>query len=323
MALTRPRFTPEHVTNEIEKKLPPGIAGRRIVLIDQDMKIDRNDIEAIDVRSVSPRSLSGSTIVSALYAVDQDDAGLPFINWLIERGVKFMPILAAEPAHWVHKDIDAKTAIDSEHDFQSAEKFDKFDFGYGDAENICQALSATKRVTGALVEVGCFRGSSGSVALKYMQETGIYRPSYFFDVFDGFTYDAAKASTDAFWTGSHGTEGMDAVAARLKRFDQPKLGRPVNVFKHNIVTDDLPPEIASIAVANLDVDQLEAVYAGLVKLAPRMAVGGILIVEDPGHTPLLIGAEAALAMFMVTPIAQDFTKIYMRSGQFFLIRVSD
>lgn len=221
----------------------------------------------------------------------------------------------------MHKDYRARSAIESEWSFQREAQFDKFDFGYGDAENICQALQTTRSLAGAYVEVGCFRGSSGRIALRYMQEAHIYRPSYFLDVFEGFTYPAAQASADAIWANSHATEGIEVVSGRLKEFEQPLLGRTVHVVTNNIITDELPSEIDSIAVANLDVDQLEAVYAGLVKLAPKIAIGGILIVEDPGHTPLLIGAQAALDIFIASEIAEKFLSIYMHSGQYFLVRI--
>jgi hypothetical protein len=59
-----------------------------------------------------------------------------------------------------------------------------------------------------------------------MQETGIYRPSYFFDVFDGFNYEEAISSPDAIWARTHVVdEGMDAVVKRLKRFERVALGR--------------------------------------------------------------------------------------------------
>ncbi len=153
-----------------------------------------------------------------------------------------------------------------------------------------------------------------------MQELGIYRPSYFFDVFDGFNYEEAKSSSDALWFGSHVTHGQSVVAERLQSFDLPGLGRPVIVQKNNIITDDLPPEITKIAVANLDVDILEGVYHGLVRLAPLIVPGGILIVEDTGHTPALAGAALAVELFQQTPIARQFTSIYMASGQLFLLR---
>jgi hypothetical protein len=153
-----------------------------------------------------------------------------------------------------------------------------------------------------------------------MQEAGIFRPSYFLDVFEGFTYEAARTSPDTTWKGTHQSDGIETVAARLQRFARPELGRPVHIVKNNIITEPLPAGIQQIAVANLDVDLLEAVYHGLLQLAPHIAIGGILIVEDPGHTPLLIGAHAALEMFQRTALARDFVPIYMRSGQTILVR---
>ena len=319
MKFSAPRFGLELIDQEIEAHLSKK-SGRRIVLTDQNFTTQHQDVEVVDARRTRPEDLAEAPPTHVLYAVDQDDLGLPFILWLVEHNIKFKPIWTALPARWIHKDTRARTTIESEYHFQRSAGFAKFDYGYGDAENICQALGATKELDGAYVEVGCFKGSSGGVALKYMQEAGIYRPSYFLDVFEGFTYPEARSSTDTVWKDSHWTEGLEVVANRLKRFEHRLLGRPVNVLKNNIITDELPPEIERIVVANLDVDQLEAVYWGLVKLAPKIAIGGILIVEDPGHTPLLIGAQAALDIFLRSETARDFLPIYMQSGQYFLVR---
>lgn len=326
MGITSVRVPLDFVESEIERRLV-GKDGRKVVLIDQDFASRHKDIEIIDVRTASLDALSRQPPDHVLYAADQDDVGLPFIMWLVERRIKFYPAYTAAAARYVHTDRHARNAIESEYVFQTAAGFAKFDLdeswpGYGDFENICQALRRTKSLPGAFVEVGCLQGSSGCAALKYMQEAGIFRPSYFLDVFDGFTYETALSSPDAVWAHMCIVEeGPDGVAARLKRFEQAALGRPVHVIKNNIITDELPAEIGEIAVANLDVDQLEAIYAGLNKLAQRIVVGGVLIVEDPGHTPQLIGAVAALEIFLATAPAQDFLPIYMRSGQYFLVRV--
>jgi hypothetical protein len=94
------------------------------------------------------------------------------------------------------------------------------------------------------------------------------------------------------------------------------------VEKNNIISDALPARAVElgIAVANLDVDLHEAVYAGLHKLAPHMVQHGILVVEDPGHTPLLIGAKLVLEKFLAEDAGKQFIPIVMDSGQSFLIR---
>ncbi|HZZ57525.1 MAG TPA: TylF/MycF/NovP-related O-methyltransferase, partial [Opitutaceae bacterium] len=181
--------------------------------------------------------------------------------------------------------------------------------------NLCQALETTRDVPGAVVEIGCFRGSSSSVMLDYAKHTGLDRQFYFFDTFDGFSYEEARASADAMWQGTHATEGQAVVQSRLEAVGYPKL----RVLKANIITDDLPAEIGPIAVANVDVDLYEAVAAGLRKVADRIPSGGIIICEDAGHTPALIGARLALLEFMRSPQGKRFTQVFLASGQAFLI----
>ena len=295
-----------------------------VILVDFPFSMDRPNCEIIDIASsFTPEQLAEYNNPSSqfIYAVDQDDAGTPFVQWLADNSIKFYPVFQASPARYVNKDIRARLAIEEEYIYQTSQQFAKFDFGFGDFENICQALQATRDLDGAYVEVGCFQGSSGGVAMRYMHEAGIFRPAWFLDVFDGFSYDAAETSADAIWNQTHASDGISAVSDRLSRFADPSHGRPVNVRKSNIITDELPAEIGAIAVANLDVDMLEAVHQGLIRLAPRVAVGGILIVEDPGHTPLLVGAQVAFDMFMKLPKARSFVPVYMQSGQYFLIRV--
>src|SRR5579872_4604185 len=232
MTITASRVNPQMIEQEIQRHLRDQ-SGRRMVLVDQDFVTGQLGVEVIDIRRLTAEAIFAQQPPShVLYAVDQDDLGLPIIRWLIEHNIKFRPIWALDPAHWIHKDRHARSTLEQEFAFQKEANFDKFD--YGDFENICQALHITRGVGGAYIEVGCFRGSSGGFALRYMQQVGIYRPCYFLDVFDGFSYDAARKSTDAVWVDTHGTEGIEVVASRLKRFDQPLLGRPVHVTKNNI-----------------------------------------------------------------------------------------
>ena len=322
--LKPPRFSVDLVLKTREEWLSKGDGSHFLILSDLDLPENWENTTIVDVRGSKPLALHNINFVNVyvLYAVDQDDLGVPFIKWLVERRIQFHPIYSFEPGWYINKDLLCRHAIANEFQRQQVERFAKFDSGIGDAENICQALAVTKHLEGVYVEVGCFNGSSGCVALRYMQEAEIYRPSYFFDVFDGFDYEEALKSSDIAWKGTHKSSGQSLVTERLEEFSRPILGRPVHVMKNNIITDIFPQEISQIAVANLDVDMLEAVYHGLLRLAPRIVVGGILIVEDAGHTPALVGAQTALEMFLKTPIAEHFIPLYMRSGQYFLIRIS-
>jgi hypothetical protein len=256
-----------------------------------------------------------------LYAVDQDDIGLPYISLITENKGRYMPVDVYENVPYAKKNVDARQALEEEHATQSAEGFDKFDFGPGDFLNIIQAIELTKGLPGVFVEVGCYNGSSGCAALNYLKRKGVAIDCYFLDVFDGFTYPEAYESADTIWKGSHCTQGYDVVSERLKRYEDDRV--TVSIMKSNIISDELPAAIDEIRVANLDVDLYEAVLAGLRRLAPKMVPGGVLIVEDAGHTPGLIGAALALEEFCATPEAAGFMPpIFMGSGQSFLIKMS-
>lgn len=253
-----------------------------------------------------------------IYACEQDDIGLPFVEYIIEQGGVFEPVFCAEPSNYANTNHIAREALEKEFAYQTAHGFAKWDFGCGDFANITQVLEITRLVPGTFVEIGCFNGSSSCVAMQYMYDANINRSCFFFDVFDGFVYEQAQTSADRIWLGTHQTHGIEAVRCRLNRFQAPERGLSVAVDKLNIITGNLPDSTGKIAVANIDVDMYDAVSAALHKVAPRMEKHGILIVEDPGHTPGLIGARAALVQFLRHD--SNFIPLYMESGQTLLLR---
>jgi hypothetical protein len=255
-----------------------------------------------------------------IYACEADDAGLSFIDAIVSGGGVFLPVSVYTPSKYIHFNTIGRHLICDEFERQTKLGFAKFDFGPSDFINIIQAIDITKNLAGAFVEVGCFRGSSSCIALRYMKECGLRRNCYFLDVFDGFTYDTALKSPDILWIGTHETEGMEVVKQRIKLFENPEAGLHASVVRCDITEEDLPVSINDIALANIDVDQYEAVLIALEKVAMRIVEGGIIIVEDPGHTPALIGSRLALHYFSRTRLGQTFTSVYMESGQTFLIK---
>jgi Macrocin-O-methyltransferase (TylF) len=257
-----------------------------------------------------------------LYAVEHAQDGLALIEWLTDQGFKYRGAGGYDVGGYVHDDRIARETIETallEQTFDGYEKF--WDPGsHQDFVNLTQALYRTRRLTGNVVEVGCFRGSSGSVMLDYAANKNLPpRRFWFFDVFQGFDYDEALASSDATWANSHATEGDAIVRQRLER----KAGaNQVTVKKLNIITDETPDDLGPIVVANIDVDLYEAVLAGLTRIAPLMQIGGIMICEDAGHTPALVGAALALEQFLDSDLGAGFTPVHMTSGQTFLVRHS-
>jgi hypothetical protein len=257
-----------------------------------------------------------------LYAAEHAQDGLALIEWLTDQGIKYRGVGGYNVGGYVHDDRVARETIENallEQTFSGYEKIT--DIGADqDFVNLAQALYRTRRLSGDVVEVGCFRGSSGSVMLDYAAKKDLPpRRFWIFDVFQGFDYDEALASSDATWANTHATEGEAIVRERLER----KAGaNQVTVKKLNIINDEIPDELGPIAVANIDVDLYEAVLAGLTRIAPLMLIGGIMICEDAGHTPALVGAALALEQFLDSDLGAGFTPVHMTSGQTFLIKHS-
>jgi hypothetical protein len=257
-----------------------------------------------------------------LYAVEHAQDGLALIEWLTDQGFKYRGVGGYNVGGYVHDDRVARETIETallEQTFNGYEKIS--DIGaHQDFVNLTQALYRTRRLSGSVVEVGCFRGSSGSVMLDYAANKKLPpRHFWFFDVFQGFDYQEALASSDATWANTHATEGEAIVRQRLA---QKAGANEVTVEKLNIITDDLPDDLGPVVVATIDVDLYEAVLAGLARIAPLMQIGGIMICEDAGHTPALVGAALALEQFLDSDLGSRFTPVHMTSGQTFLIRHS-
>jgi hypothetical protein len=265
-------------------------------------------------------SLEADEVV--IYACTQDDLGLPFIEHLHKTGRKYFPVWSAQPGGYVFTNTTAREVLQAEFEFQQTKGFDKWDFGHRDFTTLIQALDITKNLPGCYLEAGCYRGSSAGAILRYLATTRRPMETFFLDVFEGFQYGESERSADAIWHGTHVTDGVDVVRSRLTPYGEGFPDLKISVEKNNIISDPLPSRVVDlgIAVANLDVDLHEAVYAGLHKIAPHIVRHGILVVEDPGHTPLLIGAKFALEKFLAEEAGRQFIPVVMDSGQSFLIK---
>lgn len=182
-----------------------------------------------------------------------------------------------------------------------------------DYENISQALLATKNLQGAYVEIGVYQGDSARYALNYMKRSSISRNAYFIDAFEGFTHEQAAVSENTGWENTHTDTSMKDVKDYLSGFPGAIL------IKGNIIADDLPAEIDKIALCNIDVDMYEAIKAALYKTCDLITTNGIIIVQDYGGTPALIGAQKAVHEFLEEQ-SDKFISLYMTSRQLFLIK---
>lgn len=262
-----------------------------------------------------------------LYACLKDDFGLPFVDFAYARQLQVRPVCYAAPRDYLWRNTPAMRSIRKEIEHQREAGFLKIDHGIGDFTNLIQAYEATRERPGCIVEVGCFCGSSAGALLAYVrsrqEERGFPEHTFhYMDVFEGFDYPEALTSSDVFWAGTHQTDGYAKVRARILAYGRDVPGMHIEVSRANVISDPIPEAIvrAGVKLANIDVDLYEAVAAGLARYAPLIVPGGIMICEDAGHTPLLIGALKAVEEFMASEAGRDFCRIDLPTGQTFLVK---
>jgi hypothetical protein len=146
-----------------------------------------------------------------------------------------------------------------------------------------------------------------------MKRSSISRDVYFIDTFEGFVYEQAAVSENTGRENTHTDTSMKDVKNYLSDFPG------ANLIKANIITDDLPVEINKIALCNIDVDMYEAIKVALYKTCDLITTNGIIIVQDYGSTPVLIGAQKAVHEFLDEK-SDKFISLYMTSRQLFLIK---
>lgn len=142
------------------------------------------------------------------------------------------------------------------------------------------ALYKTATVNGDVVEVGCNVCGTSALAGQMLQKMGSSRRYVAVDTFGGFvegqyktdeSLGNVKGKLDAF-----GANDMDLARRVLELHNATN----VELLQGDIVA--LPPERlpASVSVCLIDVDLFEPVKVALEKVWPKLAPGGVILVDD-------------------------------------------
>lgn len=311
--LTIDRFSREDLT-ALYSQLKDQFQDRQLFFVtDSNITLNKDGLKEMD-SSVDLSAISIKKRPVFICAFNSDEKMVRFLQKVkqINGAVYFTPTNGYPTARYFHRDDIARSVLIDESNKKDSTKFELADY-----ENILQAIAITKNLPGPYVEIGVFKGDSARLSLNYFKRCGIEKASYFIDTYEGFSYDEAKQSADARWSGTHLDASMEQAEFFLADFPQKAL------VKMNVISDDLPEYIWDVSVCNIDVDMYEAVLAAAVKIAPRMAKGGIIILEDQGHTPALAGAYLATVEFLQSEAGHMFVPIHLYSGQMFLIKVFD
>lgn len=313
------RFEKKTLLRKIEvvyRKAKEQHPQKHIYLL-SDLKFKNYPLECEQVSSVERVKKDLKDCVFLVFFKSDDDYEEPLRSIRDGSSIFYAIPIERPVASYIDKNKKARRALEcTRADCSSLGlgKFSKEDF-----ENIMQVLEITRKVDGDYVEIGVFKGSSGIAALHYMVESGIKRKCWFIDTFEGFSYKVAERSFDRRWFDTHQLWGKKKTMEHIRRIFG-KFDIPHQVVAANICDSRLPRAIKKIAACNIDVDIYDAVLASLKKISPLISEHGVMMVEDYGHTPGLIGAHLAVEEFLVLDKEKKFTPIYMESGQIFLIR---
>ena len=156
-------------------------------------------------------------------------------------------------------------------------------------------------IPGAFAECGVWRGGSVLAMLLTLQELGAEdRDVYLFDTFDGMT---APTAAD---TSAHEPSALDTWSMAEHRGAQPwaEFFKPeffnIDAVRETVLSSGYPAERVhlvqgpveetvpaqapdGVALLRLDTDWYESTAHELRHLYPRLADGGVLIIDDYGH----------------------------------------
>jgi hypothetical protein len=151
-------------------------------------------------------------------------------------------------------------------------------------------------IPGAVVECGVWRGGSTMIAAMALAAAGdTARELWLYDTYEGMS---APTAEDRDWRGISAADLMQKGEANKEtsvwcyssldevRSNMVRTGYPVDRmrFVKGKVEDSIPGQApAQIALLRLDTDFYESTYHELRHLYPRLAPGGVLIIDDYGH----------------------------------------
>lgn len=191
---------------------------------------------------------------------------------------------------------------------------------------VCEATEyvARNKIPGAFVECGVWKGGSTMAAAITLRNCGDdNRDIYLFDTFEGIPkpdagdivfngesavdiWEAENAKSDRPWLEAT----LDEVRGNMARtgYDQARFH-----YVKGLVEDTIPSQAPEqIAFLRLDTDWYESTKLEMEHLYPRLAPGGVLIIDDYGH---LDGARRAVDEYLERQSAAVFLSRIDYSGR--------
>jgi O-methyltransferase len=135
-----------------------------------------------------------------------------------------------------------------------------------------------KRLDGAVVEFGCYIGTTSLFISRVLHEHSDDREFHVYDSFEGLP---SKAPEDASPVGEQFVAGELSVSKKqfIHEFQKANLKLPVihKAWFNDLTAKDVPE---TIAFAFLDGDFYDSMHDSLRLVLPRMTKGGVIVIDD-------------------------------------------
>ena len=190
------------------------------------------------------------------------------INHMWEDSVDFISPLHAQP-------VDCLTLFQ-----ESLENFDP-KTGIRDFLDLEQCVNqiVANNLPGDIAEFGSFKGQSGYLLGRYLEEIGCDKRLFLFDMFESFPRESI--GIDHFWSETHEVD-YEEVKSKFSELQNVKL------VKGDFTQTFPKSECGSLSLAFVDCDSYRGTKYLIEEIFDnRLATGGLMIFEDYGHAGLL------------------------------------
>lgn len=155
---------------------------------------------------------------------------------------------------------------------------------------LTELVRAVGQTQGAVVEFGCYRGTTSLYIRRILDGLGEDRPFFVYDSFEGLP---EKAQQDRSPVGEQFKAGELTVSKKDFNMEFKKAGLKLPVIKKgwfNTLTESDVPE--PISFAFLDGDYYESIKDSLLLIEQKLAPGAIIVVDDYANEALPGAARA-------------------------------
>jgi hypothetical protein len=182
--------------------------------------------------------------------------------------------------------------------------------------HLCQSLSRTREVPGAVVEIGCHNGATTVLFNRLMDDLGMDKPYFAIDTFSGFTSEDVDFEVEH--RGKKGKLFEGAFQVNNQRWFDGTMAqnniRRVQSVAADVNLYDLSAN-APYSFVLLDVDLYKPTLKALRQLWPAMSPGGVIVIDDCNEADLRWdGADQAYKEFAAeigAPVRIEHEKLGM------------